>query len=338
MKKFILSYILLTLQLSTACAASNETIWQPCLDLQKKQVVDKELDCYRNIVQGQSSSINKTLLMTTRPRGLLNEWHPANTLLNVYKLNYLLVFSRSSKTNNTPSSPNPQNQVLAASTQDDRDLKFQFSIKHDLADMGKHGSLWFGYTQQSFWQLYDAINSRPFRENNYEPELIYSLRPNELLPEFALNPDIFNIGLVHQSNGQSNPRSRSWNRIYIQPGIERNYGNGKRLILLVRLWQRIKEPALSDDNPDITDLMGYGDVELRYSLDGKWEATAIARSKSFQLNLAAPWDSIRLLTLAAPGEHNTNIHLQYFSGYGESLIDYNHKHTSWGVGLSFPFD
>jgi len=338
MKKFACYCILLTTQLASLCTAADEATWQSCLDMQNKLSVDKELDCYRKIAQGQPPSIKKVSLMATRPRGLLNEWTPANTLLNVYKLNYLLVFSRSSQTNPTPSSPNPQNQALTATSQDDRDLKFQFSIKHDLADFDRYGSLWFGYTQQSFWQLYDATNSRPFRENNYAPELIYSLRPNDLLPGFSLNPAILNAGLLHQSNGQSNPRSRSWNRIYIQPGIERSFGNGKRLIVLVRLWQRIKEPALSDDNPDITDFMGYGDIELRYSQDGKWEANAIVRSKSFQLNLAAPWESIRLLTLAAPGEHNTNIHLQYFSGYGENLIDYNHKHTSWGVGLSFPFD
>lgn len=340
MQKLALGFFLLQIltHYPVAHAAGNSVTWQTCAEMQGKVAVNSELDCYRQVANDQNPAVKHSPIMSSRPRGLLKEWQPANALLNVYKLNYVLVFSRTSRTNDSPTSPNPQNQVLMPSTQDDRDLKFQFSIKHDLTGFGRYGSLWFGYTQQSFWQLYDAANSRPFRENNYEPELIYSLRPGELAPDFNLAPDILNFGLVHQSNGQSNPRSRSWNRAYLQPGIERTYGNGRRLILLVRLWQRIKEDSATDDNPDITDYLGYGDVELRYSLDGKWEATAIARARSFQLNLAAPWESIRLLTLAAPGEHNTNIHLQYFSGYGESLIDYNHKHSSWGVGISFPFD
>ncbi|MBI5429924.1 MAG: phospholipase A [Nitrosomonadales bacterium] len=328
---------LLPLQFSgIANAAGENPDWLSCSDMRDKEPVTIELDCYRQIAQNPAASHKS--LMTTRAHGLVKEWQPINALLNVHKQNYVLVYARASQINSAPTSPNPQNQVLVPAPMDDRDLKFQFSMKHDLADFHRYGSLWFGYTQLSFWQFYDAANSRPFRENNYEPEFIYSLLPGGLMPDVRFNPDIFNFGVVHQSNGQSNPRSRSWNRVYIQPGMERTDGKDRRLILLVKLWHRVKEDAATDDNPDITDYLGHGEIELRYGLDGKWEASAIARARSFQLDLAAPWESIRLLTLAVPGEHNTNIHLQYFNGYGESLIDYNHWHTSWGIGMSFPFD
>jgi len=330
--------VFLLLSAIAVCTPVEGSDWKACAELRDQASLTSELDCYRQAAREQLLVEKQISIMTPRPRGLIKEWLPVNALLSAHKLNYVLVYSISSATNHTPASPNPQNQVAFPSTQDERDLKFQFSMKHDLTEFGRYGSLWFGYTQLSFWQLYDAANSRPFRENNYEPELIYSLRPGELFQGFKLAPGILNFGLVHQSNGQSNPRSRSWNRFYIQPGVEHTYGSGRRLVLLVRLWQRISEDFATDDNPDITDYLGNGDVELRYSLDGKWEATAIVRNRSFELNLAAPWESIRLLTLAAPGEHNTNIHFQYFSGYGESLIDYNHKHTRWGVGMSFPFD
>ncbi|MEI7844025.1 MAG: phospholipase A, partial [Gallionellaceae bacterium] len=237
-----------------------------------------------------------------------------------------------------PTSPNPLNQVGTPEPLDNRDLKFQFSMKHDLADFDRYGSLWFGYTQLSFWQVYDSTNSRPFRENNYEPEFIYSIRPNDLIAPFGLFPSIINFGLVHQSNGQANPRSRSWNRLYVQTGTEHNYGNDRRLVALLRLWQRIPETALNDDNPDITNYLGRGDLELRYSQESRWEVSVIAKRRSVQLDFAAPWTSWKLLTLASPSAHNTNVHLQYFNGYGESLIDYNQQHETWGLGLSFPFD
>jgi len=318
-----------------ANAADASPNWQTCVDMQDKKSAESELDCYRQAAQ---DSKHKKSIVPLRSDNLAKEWAPSNDPMNVYKQNYVLVFARASSTNSAPTSPNTQSQVLIPSTLDDRDLKFQFSMKHDLADFNQNGSLWFGYTQLSFWQFYDATGSRPFRENNYEPEFIYAFHPGNWKPIWGMTPSVLNVGLVHQSNGQSNPRSRSWNRVYVQAGAERSDGAGRRLVLLARVWQRIKEDWATDDNPDITDYLGYREVELRYSLARKWEASAIAKARSFQLDIAAPWESIRLLTLAAPGEHNTNIHLQYFSGYGESLIDYNHKHSTWGVGLSFPFE
>ncbi len=332
--------LLLTLPCADAANAADEKPdWQSCVEMQNKESADSELNCYRQAAQKSEPVVAKQkALIPLRAQGLAQEWAPSNDPLNVYKQNYVLVYALSSQTNNAPASPNPQNQVLASYPQDNRDMKFQFSMKHDLVDFDRYGSLWFGYTQLSYWQFYDEANSRPFRENNYEPEFIYSVRPNDLLTKLDINPGILNFGLVHQSNGQSNPRSRSWNRIYVQPGIERTFGGDRKVILLLRLWQRINEDPATDDNPDITHYLGHGDIELRYSQNSLWEATLIAKKRSIQLDLSAPWTAWRLLTLAAPGKHNTNVHLQYFGGYGESLIDYNHKHETWGVGLSFPFD
>ncbi len=326
---------LLQLQLAGVGNAADETdILKTCLDMRGKESAESELTCYRKAALSADPAKS---LMPFRAHGLAQEWAPSNDPLNPHKQSYLLLFAQSSQANDKPTSPNPQNQVLTPVPQENRDMKFQFSMKHDLADFRRYGSLWFGYTQLSFWQFYDAADSRPFRENNYEPELIYSIRPNDLFTKLDINPSVLNFGLVHQSNGQSNPRSRSWNRGYIQPGIEHSYPGDRRLVVLLRWWQRLKEDVATDDNPDIGNYLGYGDIELRYSQNSMWEISVIARTHSVQLDLAAPWTAWRLLTLASPGEHNTNIHLQYFNGYGESLIDYNHKHETWGIGLSFPF-
>lgn len=332
--------LLLPLQWGSAANAADEKLnWQTCTEMQNKESPEKELNCYRQTVQKtEPVAARQKSLIPFRAKGLGKEWAPSNDPLNVYKQNYVLLYAHSSATNNTPTSPNPDNQVLASTPQDQRELQFQFSMKHDLADFDRYGSLWFGYTQRSFWQLYDEANSRPFRENNYEPEFIYSIRPNDFFMKLNINPSIVNFGLAHQSNGQSNPRSRNWNRIYIQPGIEHSFSEDKTVVLLLRWWKRIVENPATDDNPDITDYLGNGDIELRYSQNSLWEATMIARSRSFQLDIAAPWTAWRLLSFASPGEHNTNVHFHYFSGYGESLIDYNHQHETWGIGLSLPFN
>jgi len=310
-----------------------------CAELQGKALPERELECYRQVSsENRPDETTTKPLLSARGTGLEKEWAPSNATLVTHKLNYVLIYSKASRTNALPYSPNPNNQVQTALPPDDRDMKFQFSMKHNIGDFDRLGSLWVGYTLLSFWQVYDETHSRPFRENNYEPELIYSTYPDAVFGQSRFNPDILNFGVVHQSNGQSEPRSRSWNRFYIQTGIEQNYAGDRKFIALLRVWQRIAESAASDDNPDITHYLGRGEVELRYSQNKNWEATLVLKGHSAQLDLSAPWTAYRLLALASPGEHSTNIHLQYFSGDGESLIDYNHQHETWGIGVSFPFE
>lgn len=259
--------------------------------------------------------------------GLAREWEPTYEIKQ-YKQNYILLYALSSAPNNLPTSPNPLNQVLVPYALDNRDMKFQISLKLALADYQEYGALWFAYTQVSFWQFYNKANSQPFRETDYSPELIYSLRP--------FDGSILNFGLQHESNGESNPRSRSWNRVYIQPGVDLFDFDGARLSVIVRWWQRFQESPANDDNPDITDFLGYREVEWRFMQDNGWQIKSLTRSKSIQLDIAAPWTS--WLMEPDGDEHPLNIHLQYFSGYGESLLDYNQGHVTWGLGLSLPLE
>lgn len=263
-------------------------------------------------------------------RYLAADWTPSEKMLRVYKQTYFLAYSHSSRPNNAPTSPNPQNQVPYSYPLDNKEMKFQISVKAHMLGENRH-TVWFGYTQLSFWQIYDTGHSGPFRESNHEPELIYSYRPEGLAPGPGINFSFLNSGIVHQSNGQAIPRSRSWNRLYIQAGLERDLGDGK-LELLPRVWRRLGGGTVDDDNPDIKHYLGYGDIEVRY-YSGQRVLSAIARMHSLQLDLAMPAHALFGMQL-----HNTNFHLQFFDGYGESLIDYNQRHRTLGVGISLPFE
>lgn len=126
------------------------------------------------------------------------------------------------------------------------EVKFQLSLKTKLWQdiLGKDLDLWFGYTQQSFWQLYSFDDSSPFRETNYEPEIILNYRTDYRL--LGWKGRFLNVGLNHQSNGQSEPLSRSWNRVVASAGFEK--GN---FALLLKGWYRIPESSEDDDNPKI---------------------------------------------------------------------------------------
>ena len=69
--------------------------------------------------------------------------------------------------------------------------------------LGDNGDLWFGYTQQSNWQLYNKGDSSPFRETVFEPEFMGVLRTN--IDVLGMKWRFLNIGVNHQSNGRSDP-------------------------------------------------------------------------------------------------------------------------------------
>jgi len=184
--------------------------------------------------------------------------------------------------------------------------------------------LWLAYTQQSNWQIFNSKNSSPFRETNYEPELIATLGTG--------NPTglkLINLGWVHQSNGRHLPESRSWNRLYLQGGWEWNNNTS----FLLRGWKRLYESPSNDDNPDITGYIGKADLLARWEPVDKSQAVAVL----LRNNLNNPNRGFVQIDWATPVKFGNaaRVHVQITSGFGESLIDYNHSQTTFGLGFSF---
>ncbi|NII10477.1 phospholipase A [Oleiagrimonas sp. C23AA] len=240
-----------------------------------------------------------------------------------YKPVYLMPAFYTTNVNNRPHSPT--HSVDQSLHYDKTEAKFQLSLKTKLWQgiFGHHGDLWFGYTQTSRWQVYDSRISRPFRETDYEPEamLVFNTHYNVLGWEGRL----LGIGINHQSNGRSDPLSRSWNRVIADIGFER--GNWT---VMIRPWWRINETVSKDDNPDIEDYMGRGEVQIVHEVnDNEFSLTARHSFRSGDRSHG----SLRF-SWAFPITDKLRGYMQVFNGYGESLIDYNHKATYVGVGVS----
>ena len=242
-------------------------------------------------------------------------------LFRPHRPNYFLPLKVSNSPNNA-SFPAAQGQGDAGLDSVETELQLSFKIKGMQGVFGYDNvDLWFGYTSTSFWQAYNHSISAPFRENNYEPEAMLVFRTDYDLAGFRGR--FLNLGLVHQSNGRGAALSRSWNRVYAQFGLER--GN---LALLVRPWYRIPERN-GDDNPDIEDYMGHGDLLAVYS-KGRHTYSLLLRS-----NFGTPDHRGALkLNWSFPLYGRLRGYVQYFNGYGESLIDYNHSQQSLGLGVS----
>ena len=201
------------------------------------------------------------------------------------------------------------------------ELAFQLSFKMKMIEQafGKPVDLWFGYTQNSYWQAANHAASSPFRETNYQPEVMAITPLHAQVGGVDLR--FAGLGFVHQSNGQSGTLSRSWNRFYAQLGVEKDGFSAT-----ARVWKRLNESASEDDNPDIVDYMGRGDLALAYRRNGH------IYSSTMRYNFHTDRGAI-LAGWAFPLAGNLKGYAQAFAGYGQSLIDYNYFQRSIGLGL-----
>ena len=202
------------------------------------------------------------------------------------------------------------------------EVDFQVSIKfpvwRNIFNTKTH--LFAAYTNRSFWQVFDRKDSSPFRETDHEPELWLSHRTKWKL--FGLTNRLVQAGIVHQSNGQSGDSSRSWNRVYANLIFERGH-----FYFGIKPWLRIQENNEDDDNPDIEDYMGYFEFQGIYN----------RRNNNFGLffrnTLKDSYRGAVQLDWSFPVHNHLRGYVQYFYGYGESLIDYNHQVNKLGIGI-----
>jgi phospholipase A1 len=211
----------------------------------------------------------------------------------------------------------------------DVEAKLQISLKVPMnrdSILIENDSLYLGFTLQAWWQIYANKISKPFRETNYQPEIFY-LAPLPWHP-FGGNTG-FIVGFEHQSNGRGLDLSRSWNRFYTHLMYEKD-----NFAMSFKPWVRLAENEKTfaqdpsgDDNPDIDDYLGHFELGLMY----KWDS--IELSFTGRQNFATNKGSAEL-GLTFPLWGKLRGYATTFSGYGESLIDYNHHQTRFGLGIA----
>jgi len=194
------------------------------------------------------------------------------------------------------------------------ETEFQLSIKYDYAAniFGLNEIYSVAYTQVSFWQLY--ADSAYFRETNYNPEAFVTL------PVHTEYLKALRVEFAHQSNGRGGAEERSWNYIsgsfYFQTGF---FFTG------IKLWQNVFS---LDYNSDLMDYLGHGEIEFilpykQHMLKLKSRNT-FSDKRATEVNYSYPFF----------GSKDLFLYIKAFSGYGESLIDYDNKVNKLGIGFS----
>jgi phospholipase A1 len=228
-------------------------------------------------------------------------------------------------------------------------VKFQFSLKYDLWPNASRHSVYFGYTQKSFWRLYDT--SSPFQESNYSPEVFYGYfkRAGDIVPLpghavfFIQNA---RLGFEHESNGVDGTDSRAWNRAYGYARAGVYLGTDNYFTVAPRVWHPVKRGALGlGDNRDILDYLGYGAVTAEYGLDPsdrRWYGGGLLGAAVRHGTRAGSW-GIEGYAQWRPGYRGSALrwfkftpylYAQFFTGYGESLLLYNQKTSALRFGIA----
>ena len=203
---------------------------------------------------------------------------------------------------------------------------FQISIEKPIAYnfFGLNDSISAAYTQRSFWQT--SKHSSPFRETNYEPEVFIQF-PYKSLSVLKG----YKVALNHVSNGKNDELSRSWNRVYLE-----SYLQFSNLFIIPKIWYRIPEKDSDDDNPDIEEYYGNGDLTFLYAYGKHTYELGLRNNLEFneknkgsaEFNWTFPLPDFLYLS-------NTYGIFQIFSGYGNNLIDYNTEVHRIGLGIAF---
>lgn len=280
---------------------------------------------------GSSAQVQALFNNKTQLRNMTERWELDTTavrgtfLITPYKPIYILLGKYTSNPNEQPRSENDSPEYITPEgiNYDNMELKFQLSFKTKVLQKVLWGKadLWVAYTQKSFWQIYNTELSRPFREINYEPEVILNFPVKFRF--FGFKTRMVGISFNHLSNGKSEPFSRSLNRIILHAGLER-----KNWTVYVRSWYGMSD--YGSDNPDISDYMGRTDLNVIYAKNGN----VFSFIGGYNLNFNSNPRGSSEFSWSYPIKNNLKGFLQVSHGYGESLIDYNHSQTTVGVGVS----
>ena len=174
------------------------------------------------------------------------------------------------------------------------------------------------YTQLNYWQVYS--NSPYFRETNYEPQA--------LITYTGLKNWLLTAGLDHESNGRGgvgyDGMERSWNRVFLNIAF-----SGEHWFVAIMPWVPIYKTSQDLHNPDITKYLGYSRVVAAYSNSGQEISLMFRNALESRFKRGALEASY---TFPLYGKLKGMV--TFFSGYGQSLIEYNHYTNAYGIGIA----
>ncbi|MGO9528557.1 MAG: phospholipase A [Verrucomicrobiia bacterium] len=213
--------------------------------------------------------------------------------------------------------------------------EFQVSLKYKLLDLKENWNpfthLYFGYTQTSFWELF--TRDPAFYDTSYKPSA------------FLYYPDVFQnkffqldlqLGGEHESNGRGGTEERSMNTMYLQPKATVDLPYNLQFSLQPRAWFYVD---VGDNNYDMDQYHGYADLLSALTWLDPNSGEKIQLSNKLTIgdrgSHAGLLFDLRFNLAGVPvlRKFNPAIQVQYFTGYGQTLLQYNQASHALRAGL-----
>lgn len=185
-----------------------------------------------------------------------------------------------------------------------------------------NGSNWdlnIAYTQRAWWQIYNSSWSKQFRETNYTPEIFGRHIFVESGSLFSMRLVALDLGYMHQSNGQVDFISRTWDRVFA-----RAYWGNEESTMSLAVWAQVPESASKRENDDILRYIGIGELTLSHAFGFHTVEAKIPLSvkPGIELLYSYPWTG------------RMRWFMSVNSGYGQNLIEYNKEVQRVALGIT----
>jgi phospholipase A1 len=251
-----------------------------------------------------------------------NELIDKKFVLLPHKKNYLLLLSYEKEPNRSPYENFINRDEFKNRGHFNKDLEGEFQISFAIL-IGKSFlfsdyKVFGAYTQKNFWQLYNSDWSRQFRETNYSPEL-FLRKVHDVKWGNHFHLIAHDLGYVHESNGQIQELSRSWDRLFVRTFI---YYRG--FVIIPSAWYRLKGKKENNQLPNGQEFLGHGEIRLEKN-------TGIGRL-SFKGLITKNQPAVEF-GYSYPITETINFYLKGNYGHGVSLIDYRHEAARVGIGI-----
>lgn len=189
--------------------------------------------------------------------------------------------------------------------------------------------LYFAFTDTFFFQVFNDAASSPVRDNDFQPEILYTYPMNVEFWGGALSE--LTTGYRHISNGEIDTTQGN--------AIDKSRGSDRWIFKAIWQskhfgidWESFFPIRYYPENPDIDRYLGGADLKfyLRYgrhladiTLNGLLSKKNLKRHGGIRLSYTFKLNAF------------VGLYAQYFVGSGDYLWEYNRFGHRFGVGLRF---